>query len=156
MVGFLECAAYAVMPVLLGWLWGLCAGFNGFLATILTFVVIGGWYWAGFRYAKRVKNPVLAILGGNALGILSFLIYLWQEYGTAKKINALQAAAQKFTAPLTMISVRIVMRFSPVVDGVTQVSNTALQAVGLVLMVALFTLAYFSGRQRERLLAQEK
>lgn len=41
MVGFLECAAYAVMPVLLGWLWGLCAGFNGFLATILTFVVIG-------------------------------------------------------------------------------------------------------------------
>ena len=42
MVGFLECAAYAVMPVLLGWLWGLCAGFNGFLATILTFVVIGG------------------------------------------------------------------------------------------------------------------
>ena len=103
-----------------------------------------------------MKNPVLAILGGNALGILSFLIYLWQEYGTAEKINALQAAAQKFTAPLTMISVRIVMRFSPVVDGVTQVSNTALQAVGLVLMVALFTLAYFSGRQRERLLAQEK
>ena len=64
----------------------------------------------------------------------------------------LQALSPKFAAPLTRITVRIVMRFSPVVDGVTQVSNTAVQAVGLALMAILFAMAYFSARQREKLL----
>ena len=152
LLGFLECAAYAIAPCLMGLLWQLAAGVNGILAALVTFLTLGGWYWAGFRYSKRVKNPAAALLLGNSVGILSFAVYLWQEYGAAVKTMWLQALSQKFAAPLTMITVRIVMRFSPVVDGVTQVSNTALQAVGLALMAILFAVAYFSARQREKLL----
>lgn len=154
LLGILECAAYAVMPCLLGMLWELAAGVNGLLAALVTFLTLGGWYWAGFRYSKRVKNPAAALLLGNSVGILSFAVYLWQEYGAAVKTMWLQALSQKFAAPLTMITVRIVMRFSPVVDGVTQVSNTALQAVGLALMAILFAVAYFSARQRAKLLGK--
>ncbi len=152
MLGFLECAAYAIAPCLMGLLWQLAAGVNGILAALVTFLTLGGWYWAGFRYSKRVKNPAAALLLGNSVGILSLGVYLWQEYGVAVKTMWLQSLSQKFSVPLTMITVRIVMRFSPVVDGVTQVSNTALQAVGLALMAILFAVAYFSARQREKLL----
>ena len=151
MIGILECAAYLLMPLLLGWLWELAAEVHVLLAALVTLVTMGVWYLAGWRYSKRIANPAAAILLGNSAGLLSLAVYLWMEYGAAEKIVWIQAAAQKFAAPLTMISVRLVMRFSPVVDGVTQVSNTALQVVGLVLMAGLFTVGYLSGRQHARL-----
>ncbi len=155
MLGILECAAYALMPCLLGWLWELAVGVNGFLSTLVTLVTLAAWYWAGWRYSRRISNPAAALLLGNSIGLLSLAVYLWQEYGVVEKLVWLQALSQKFAASLTMISVRLVMRFSPVVDGVTQVSNTALQVVGFVLMAALFAIGYFSGRQRAQLM-QEK
>ena len=51
-----------------------------------------------------------------------------------QKRSCCRGLSQKYGASLTMITVRIVMRFSPVVDGVTQVSNTALQVAAFVLL----------------------
>ncbi len=147
MLGFLECAAYALVPSLLGWLWELSVGVSGFLSTLITLLLLTVWYWAGWRYAVRIRNPIAALLAGNSIGLLSLGIYLWQEYGAAVKNVVLQGLSQKYGASLTMITVRIVMRFSPVVDGVTQVSNTALQIVAFLLLAALFAVGYFSHRK---------
>ncbi len=147
MLGFLECAAYALVPSLLGWLWELSVGVSGFLSTLTTLLLLTVWYWAGWRYAVRIRNPIAALLAGNSIGLLSLGIYLWQEYGAAVKNVVLQGLSQKYGASLTMITVRIVMRFSPVVDGVTQVSNTALQIVAFLLLAALFAVGYFSHRK---------
>lgn len=147
MLGFLECAAYALVPSLLGWLWELSVGVSGFLSTLITLLLLTAWYWAGWRYAVRIRNPIAALLAGNSIGLLSLGIYLWQEYGAAVKNVVLQGLSQKYGASLTMITVRIVMRFSPVVDGVTQVSNTALQIVAFLLLAALFAVGYFSHRK---------
>ena len=147
MLGFLECAAYALMPVLLGWLWELSVSVSGFLSTLITLLMLAAWYWAGWRYAVRVKNPFAALLAGNSLGLVSLGVYLWQEYGAAVKNVFLQSLSQKYGASMTMITVRIVMRFSPVVDGVTQVSNTALQVTAFVLLTGLFAAGYFFHRK---------
>ena len=147
MLGFLECAAYALVPSLLGWLWELSVGISGFLSTLITLLLLTVWYWAGWRYAVRIRNPIAAMLAGNSIGLLSLGFYLWQEYGAAVKNVVLQGLSQKYGASLTMITVRIVMRFSPVVDGVTQVSNTALQIVAFLLLAALFAVGYFSHRK---------
>ncbi len=147
MLGLLECAAYALLPSLLGWLWELSVGVSGFLSTLITLLLLTVWYWAGWRYAVRIRNPIAALLAGNSIGLLSLGIYLWQEYGAAVKNVVLQGLSQKYGASLTMITVRIVMRFSPVVDGVTQVSNTALQIVAFLLLAALFAVGYFSHRK---------
>ena len=150
----LECVLYLFYPLLLGWLYYLGAGNlpgNVFLicyyaAPVLLFL---GWFWAGRRYARVFRNPVLAILSGNSLGILSPLLYLWQEYLTADKIGWLQKAAQYFTASLTPLTVQIVVPFSPVVDDVVQVSNTALQCVGLVLVALSFAGGYFYQKNKQ-------
>ena len=147
MLGLLECAAYALLPSLLGWLWELSVGVSSFLSTLITLLLLTVWYWAGWRYAVRIRNPIAALLAGNSIGLLSLGIYLWQEYGAAVKNVVLQGLSQKYGASLTMITVRIVMRFSPVVDGVTQVSNTALQIVAFLLLAALFAVGYFSHRK---------
>lgn len=147
MLGFLECAAYALAPSLLGWLWELSVGVSGFLSTLVTLLLLAVWYWAGWRYAVRIRNPIAAMLAGNSIGLLSLGIYLWQEYGAVVKNVVLQGLSQKYGVSLTMITVRIVMRFSPVVDGVTQVSNTALQIVAFLLLAALFAVGYFSHRK---------
>ena len=147
MLGFLECAAYALVPSLLGWLWELSVGVSGFLSTLTTLLLLTVWYWAGWRYAVRIRNPIAALLAGNSIGLLSLGIYLWQEYGAAVKNVVLQGLSQKYGASLTMITVRIGMRCSPVVDGVTQVSNTALQIVAFLLLAALFAVGYFSHRK---------
>ena len=147
MLGLFECAAYALLPSLLGWLWELSVGVSSFLSTLITLLLLTVWYWAGWRYAVRIRNPIAALLAGNSIGLLSLGIYLWQEYGAAVKNVVLQGLSQKYGASLTMITVRIVMRFSPVVDGVTQVSNTALQIVAFLLLAALFAVGYFSHRK---------
>ena len=155
----LECIAYLFYPTLLGILFNLSAeylpsafGLVYYLSPILLFA---GWFWAGSRYARHVKNPVLAILAGNSVGILSLGVYLWLEYLSPERINWLQQLAQAFTAPLTLLTVGIVAQFSPEVDGVVQVSNTALQCIGLALAVLAFSGGYFYRRNQDKLVKEQ-
>jgi hypothetical protein len=158
-MGLLECAIYLIYPSLLGWLFNAVAvyfpaafTFVYYLAPIFLFV---GWFWAGKRYACRISNPVIGILIGNSIGILSIAVYLWQEYITTNKINWLQQAAQYFSASLTPLTVSVVAQFSPTVDGVTQVSNTALQLLGFILVVMAFIGGYFYQRNKTKLEQKE-
>ncbi len=154
-MGILECVVYLFVPTLLGWLFNLCAMYSGeafgLVYYFMPVVILFGWFWAGKRFARRISNPVLGILAGNSIGILSLLVYLWQEYLTDAKINWLQQLSQYFSSSLMMLTTRIVSPFSQQVDGVTQISNTALQIVGFVLMLLPFIGGYFMEKQRMKL-----
>ena len=150
-MGILECVVYLFIPTLLGWLFNLCAVYGGAAFGIVYYfmpvVILFGWFWVGKRYARRIANPVLGILAGNSIGILSLLVYLWQEYLAPEKINWLQQTAQYFSSSLMMLTTRALAPFSQQVNGVTQISNTALQFVGLFLMLLPFIGGYFREKQ---------
>lgn len=154
-MAFLECFLYVFYPTLLGYIFNVIAehapsvfGIFYYASPLLLFF---GWFWAGRRYYKHLKNPALAIVAGNSIGILSLLVYLWQEYLAIEKINWLQSLSQCFPVSVTLLSAPIVIKFSPEVDGVIQVSNTALQCIGFVLVVIVFVGGYFYERNREKL-----
>ena len=155
----LECVAYLFYPSLLGFLYTQAATFFPSVFSVLYFfapvLLFAGWFWAGSRYAVRIKNPALAILAGNSLGLLSLAIYLWQEFLAPERVNWLQQLAQYFSAALLPLTVGLVAQFSPEVDGVTQVSNTALQCAGLVLVALAFTGGYFYRRNKDKLAKTE-
>ena len=151
-MGVLECAVYIWIPSVLGWLFNLIAanapGAFGIVYYLMPVVIVFGWYWVGTRYARRISNPAAAILAGNSIGILSLLVYLWQEYLAADKISWLQELSQYFSSSLVLVTTRIVVPFSPQVDGVIQVSNTVIQILGVVLMLLPFVGGFFRERQK--------
>jgi len=58
------------------------------------------WFYFGRQYARSTWKTVPAILIGNATGILSLLVYLWQfllKTDETRKL-ALAAASQMFSA----------------------------------------------------------
>lgn len=154
-MGILECVVYVFLPTLLGWLFNLCAMYGGaafgLVYYLMPAVVLFGWFWVGKRFARRMKNPVLAVLAGNSIGFLSLAVYLWQEYLAAEKINWLQQLSQYFSSPLMLLNTRILMPFSAQVDGVAQISNTAIQVVGLILMLLPFIGGFFMEKQKRKL-----
>ena len=154
-IGVLECAGYALVPLLTGWLANLAyLSEIGPLITLvhwlLPLVMLVFWFWVGMRYARRIKNPAAALLLAHSVGLAALGLYLWQEYGVdeGEKVMWVMRLIQDFTTPVIMLSARIVVPFCKTVDGVFQVPNTALQIVGLVLFILPFAGGYFRERQK--------
>lgn len=104
------------------------------------------WFYLGRQYARSTWKTMPAILIGNATGIISLLIYLWQfllETGETRNLN-LAAASQMFSAsaPAYLFGrVAILFEKQPNYTGIT--TMVALQVISVVYMIAVFSLAIF-------------
>lgn len=140
------------VPSLLGWLADLLLTAAPSAGQLIlwgfTFFTLVVWYFAGAVFASEWKNPLLAIPAANGIGLLSLLLFLWQEYLTPEKNPAFQAVTQYFSGGITMLSLQLSSFFGKEVDGMLQVPMTAVQIVGFLLLAVIFSVGYLTARQK--------
>jgi len=143
------------VPVAVGWLVNILItvpviGMVGFyLLPLLTTVF---WLLLGKQYARKWK-AALAVLIAHIVGICSLLIYLWQfllETDTTRNLT-LAAFSQMFSAsaPLYLIG-KIAVFFESQPDYVGSASMVAMQVIGLVYMVIVFSVGVYLEKKRTK------
>ena len=143
------------VPVVVGWLVNILImvpviGMVGFyLLPLLTTVF---WFFLGKRYARKWK-AVPAVLIAHTVGICSLLIYLWQfllETDVTRNLT-LAAFSQMFSAatPLYLFG-RLAMLFESQPNYAGRASMVAMQGIGLVYMVIVFSVGLYLEKRRTK------
>lgn len=142
------------VPVAAGYLLNLTIllpGMGGFLYYLLPIVISVFWIWLGGRFANASWKTVPALLIGNATGIVSLLVYLWQFLleSDATRVMVLAAASQMFSAsaPYFLLA-RFALFFESEPNTITMASAVALQVLSVLYMVILFSTAFFLEKYR--------
>lgn len=143
------------VPVVVGWLVNILLripviGMAGFyLLPLLTTVF---WFFLGKQYAHKWK-VVPGILIAHTVGICSVLIYLWQFLleTDATRNTALAVYSQMFSAatPLYLIG-RIAVLFERQPNYAGMASLVAMQVIGLVYMVIVFSAGMYLEKKRTK------
>ena len=145
----------SLIPVVVGWLVNILImvpviGMAGFyLLPMLTTVF---WFFLGKQYARKWK-AMPAVLIAHTVGICSLLIYLWQfllETDVTRNLT-LAAFSQMFSAsaPLYLIG-KIAVFFESQPDYVGSASMVAMQVIGLVYMVIVFSVGVYLEKKRTK------
>lgn len=143
------------VPVVVGWLVNILImipviGMAGFyLLPLLTTVF---WFFLGKQYAHNWK-AVPAVLIAHTVGILSLLIYLWQfllETDVTRSMT-LAGFSQMFSAstPLYLFG-RIAVLFESQPNYAGRASMVALQVIGLVYMIIVFSVGMYLEKKRTK------
>lgn len=143
----------SLVPVVVGWL----------INSLMQFPVIGTagfyllplfttvfWFFLGQKYARQWK-PLPAVFIAHAAGIGSLLIYLWQFLieTEATRNLALAAFSQMFSASTPLyLTGKIAVFFLRQSDGVSRATLVALQIIGLVYMVIVFSLGLYLEKKK--------
>lgn len=150
----LVCLAFVPIPV--GWLINsacLIPTAGVLITYVARLLMLVFWFYLGSRFAGTDWKAVSSVLIGNAAGILSLALYLWQFWGCSDENRnlALAGLSQMYSlaAPLNL-SARLAMLFEsqPGYAGIT--TMLAMQVIALLIMAAVFTGGYFWGRKRIR------
>ena len=143
----------SLVPVVVGWL----------INTLMQFPVIGTagfyllplcttifWFFLGQKYAHQWKT-FPAVFIAHAVGIGSLLIYLWQfliETDVTRNLT-LAAFSQMFSASTPLyLTGSIAVFFLRQSDGVSRATMVALQIIGLVYMVIVFSLGLYLEKKK--------
>ena len=115
------------------------------LSYLMPIAMLAYWFWVGRKFAAFHQNPFMAILLGNIFGIISVGVYYWQFVLLTDQARSfvLAAFSQAFNTPLIMLTVRIGRLFEAAPDALTQITVNASQAIGLLLMLIVFSTGYF-------------
>ena len=99
------------------------------------------WFYLGRQYARSGWKTIPSILIGNATGILSLLVYLWQFLLVTDEARnlTLAGASQMFSASAPMyLLARIAILFESQPNYIGRASMVALQVVSVIYMIAVF------------------
>jgi len=118
---------------------------------LLPCVTLLFWFFLGIRYAKSDWNFIQSTMIGNGVGILSLIIYFWQFLlcGDDSRNIFLASFSQDFTANTNLLTARLAMLFEAEKNTFTQTTSTAMQVLGLILMVFIFILGYGVGKRKK-------
>lgn len=109
---------------------------------VLPLVTTAFWFYLGRQYVRAGWKPVPAILIGNAVGIVSLLIYLWQFLLITDEARNLflAGASQMFSAatPAWLLA-RIAILFESQPNYIGRASMVAMQVLSLVYMILVFS-----------------
>ncbi|OUN14439.1 hypothetical protein B5G38_13720 [Gemmiger sp. An87] len=103
------------------------------------------WVYLGGRYACAGWNAPCAILIGNAMGLLSLAVYVWQYVLLPdENVNLfLAAASQMFSAATpTYLFGRLAMLFESQPNYIGEATALALQVIAVLYMIAVFGFGY--------------
>lgn len=108
------------------------------------------WFYLGGRYARSTWKTIPALFIGNATGIVSLLIYLWQYlFKTGETMNmALMSISQMFSnaAPAWLLA-RVAILFETQPNYVGASSKVALNVISFVYMMAIFSFGFIWGKK---------
>lgn len=104
------------------------------------------WFWLGRKFAHTTWKALPAILIGNATGIISILVYLWQYFlETDETMNmTLASASQMFSASapgFLLVKIAVLFETEPITAGTATV--VALNVISVVYMITVFGIAFF-------------
>ena len=118
-----------------------------YLLPLLTTVF---WFWLGSQYAHSSWKAIPAILIGNATGIVSILVYIWQflfETDETRNI-ALAVASQMFTASTPMyLFGRFAILFESQPNYAGRTAMVAMHVISVIYMLAVFSAAVVRERK---------
>lgn len=103
------------------------------------------WFYLGGRYARIGWNVLCSLLIGNATGLLSLVVYVWQRvFLPEENVNLfLVAASQMFSAATpTYLFGRLAMLFESQPNFIGEATALALQVIAVLYMIVVFGLGY--------------
>ena len=112
---------------------------------ILPLLVLAFWFYLGRQYANTAWNAISSILIGNAVGIVSVALYVWQFIFETDETRNLSVAAfsQMFTAGTPMYLWGGIARlFETQPNYAGRTAMTALQVISLLVMMLVFAVGY--------------
>ena len=119
----------------------LLPGIGTFIYYVLPLFTTAFWFYLGRQFAHTDWKTIPAILIGNATGIVSILVYVWQYFlETAETRNmTLAGVSQMFSAsaPYYLLA-RIALLFEREQNTIGMASAAALNVIAVVYMIAVF------------------
>ncbi len=113
---------------------------------VLPLLMTAFWLYLGRQYARSSWKTIPALLIGNATGIVSLLIYLWQIFlETDETINLfLMSVAQMFSnaAPIYLLSKAAIL-FETQPNYAGRNFMVALNVMSFAYMIVVFLLGFF-------------
>ena len=143
-------------PILVGYIVNctiLLPGIGVLLYYALPLLTTVFWFWLGMQFARSAWKTIPAILIGNATGVVSILVYLWQRFLTTDETRntALIVFSQMFSASTPgfwLGKVAILFKSEPNTIGMA--SMVALQVISVVYMIAVFSAGFIWEKVRTR------
>ena len=112
---------------------------------LIPVVIMGFWFYLGKLYSETTWHIVPALLIGNAVGILSLLLYIWQFLWNSDDTRNLFLAglSQMFVASgPTFLTAKFAILFEPQKNMIGNATTTGIQIIGVVLMILIFAAGY--------------
>jgi len=119
---------------------------------IIPCVTLAFWFYLGRQYSGTNWNLLKSMLIGNAIGVLSLLLYVWQFLWHNDENRNLFFAllSQLFTTCTYFLTVRIAVLFEAQKNVFTRTTSTVMQILGVILMVIIFALGYAYGKKHRK------
>ena len=143
-------------PILVGYIVNctiLLPGIGVLLYYALPLLTTVFWFWLGMQFARSAWKTIPAILIGNATGIVSILVYLWQfVLETDETRNMILAGVSQMfasSAPSFWFG-RIALLFESKPNTIGMASMVALQVISVVYMIAVFSAGFIWEKVRTR------
>lgn len=145
----------ALVPVVTGYLLNitlLIPGLGALLYYLLPSITLCFWFYLGSKYSETNWNILQSVIIGNGIGLLSLLLYFWQFWQCSDDNRNLiiSGISQLFVSNTNLLTAGYAILFEPEKNVVTQISSTAMQIMGLVLMVIIFTAGYIFGKVKNK------
>lgn len=115
------------------------------------------WFWLGTRYSKTQYNLLFATLLGNAIGLISLTLYFVQFIllDDSRRNLFLAGFSQMFTSSIAPYTARIAVLLEANKNSISQTTFTAIQWIGLIIMVVIFVAGYLVGKLKKQMIKTE-
>jgi hypothetical protein len=102
------------------------------------------WFWVGGKFAQSSMKILASVLIGNLLGIVSLFVYLWQYLliPETHRNHYLATSSQYFSDTISVFIGKLAYLFEPNKNVIGMVTYTAIQILGLLLMIIIFTIGF--------------
>lgn len=112
------------------------------------------WFYLGRQYARNTWKTIPALFVGNATGVVSLLIYLWQYlFKTEETRNmTLMSVSQMFSdATPTYLLGRVAILFENEPNYIGSTSMVALNVISFVYMIVVFLFGFILEKKTKKM-----
>ncbi len=137
----------------------LIPGIGTLLYYVLPLLTTAFWFWIGIQFARSAWKTIPAILIGNATGVGSLLVYLWQVFLTSDETRnmELMGLSQMYGASVQGSSwmARLALLFESEPNTIGMASAVALQIISVVFMISVFLAGFLWEKLRTRITSDQ-
>ena len=148
----LRVSLLVLSPILIGYIYNILIFMpNSMIITIWLMPIAQLCYWfvIGGIFAQIYENSLRAIITGNIVGIISYVIYIWQFIlvEPTNRIIGISMLSQMFSISLVPITSRLGILFETNTNEFTQTTLNAMQPIGLFFMISIFAVGYYMNKR---------